>query len=237
VREISWFKVDDGFWSHPKTAVLSDSAVALWVRAGAYSCQHLTDGVIQSAVLRLLGDRAAVDELVTAGLWLVEGDGWRFHDWGEYQETSEAVKLRRADSRERQRRAREVAAKKRRESHGLSHVTDSVTGGVTDGVSSTVSSLYPTRPGPARPDPPSSNEEGEAAAPNSTCGKHSHWDHDQPCRACAGDRERAQQAEKQAEALAARERRRQKQFCEHGIPAHEACERCGVDVWPGRRRA
>ncbi len=146
---MAWFKVDDGFWSHPKTATLTDAAVTLWVRAGAYSCQHLTDGVVKRPVLRLLGAEDAAVELVDAGLWVPLSDGWRFHDWDEYQETSEAVKQRRADARERQRRAREAAAKKRRESRDLSRVTD----GVTDSVSHGVSSLYPTRPDPTRPDP------------------------------------------------------------------------------------
>lgn len=226
---MAWFKVDDGFWSHPKTATLSDAAVTLWVRAGAYSCQHLTDGVIKAPVLRLLGDREAAVELVAAGLWVEASDGWRFHDWDEYQETSETVKQRRADARERQRRAREVAAKKRRESRDVSRVTDSV----TDSVSHGVSSLYPTRPDPTRPDPSSSNEEEGGAAPAPTCGKHSHWDHDQPCRACAKDRE-AHEAEKQRIAAdARRQARRTRQFCDHGLPKHEACERCG-DSWPGK---
>jgi len=137
---VTWFKVDDGFWSHPKTATLSDAAVTLWVRAGAYSCQHLTDGVIARPVLRLVGTTEAAGELVGVGLWLDHPDGWVFHDWDEYQETSEAVKRRRDDARDRQQRARERAANKRRESR--------VTDGVTDGVSNAVSSLYPTRPDP-----------------------------------------------------------------------------------------
>lgn len=145
---ITWFKVDDGFWSHPKTATLSDAAVVLWVRAGSYSSQHLTDGVIARPVLRLVGTAEAAAELVAAGLWLEHPDGWEFHDWGEYQETSETVKKRREDARDRQARARERAANKRRESPSVSRVTDDVTNGV--------SSLYPTRPDPT----PTSNEVG-----------------------------------------------------------------------------
>lgn len=141
---MAWFKVDDGFWSHPKTATLSDSAVTLWVRAGAYSCQHLTDGVIARPVLRLVGESAAADELVDAALWVEVDGGWRFHDWGEYQETSETVKKRRSDARDRQRRAREVREQKRAMSQRESRVTE--------GVSNAVSSLPPTRPDPTRPD-------------------------------------------------------------------------------------
>ena len=142
---MAWFKVDDGFWSHPKTLALSSDAVALWVRAGAYSCQHLTDGIVHEPVLRMLGTDASAGELVDAGLWVPLGSGWSFHDWGEYQETSETVKKRRNDARDRQRRAREAREQKRQQSQDVSRVTD--------GVSNGVSSLPPTRPDPTRPDP------------------------------------------------------------------------------------
>lgn len=162
---MTWFKVDDGFWSHPKTATLSDAAVTLWVRAGAYSCQHLTDGVIARPVLRLVGTEDAAGELVGAGLWLDHPDGWEFHDWDEYQETSEAVKKRRDDARERQRRAREAAANKRRESQGKSRVTD--------GVTHAVSSLPPTRPDPTRPS--TSNEVDKPRVDAAFERAYSHW--------------------------------------------------------------
>ena len=187
---MAWFKVDDGFWSHPKTAALSDSAVTLWVRAGSYSCQHLTDGLIEHHVLRLVGEREAACELESAGLWVEVDGGWRFHDWNEYQETSETVKQRRADARERQRKARERAAEKRRESR------------VTDGVTHGVSSLYPTRPDPTRPDPPNSSKdslgEGDAPPPQK-CRKHQTWEHDENCRTCGADR-KAYEAWEAAEA-------------------------------------
>lgn len=135
---MTWFKVDDGFWSHPKTAALSDSAVATWVRAGSYSCQHLTDGFIATAVLRMVGDKDTAGELVTAGLWDIVAGGWQFHDWDEYQETSTAVKERRAAARDRQRKSRaareakKAAAKANSSARsadvtGSSHVTDDVT--------------------------------------------------------------------------------------------------------------
>lgn len=108
---MTWFKIDDGFWSHPKTMALSAEAVALWVRAGAYSCQHLTDGHIPSRVTVLLDpsdDRTEhAHELIDAGLWQSTRDGYQFHDWDEYQESSDTVKKRREQWRERQRKARE----------------------------------------------------------------------------------------------------------------------------------
>ena len=137
---MTWFKVDDGFWSHPKTATLSDAAVTLWVRAGSYCCQHLTDGFIKAPAMRLLGDAEAVSELVEADLWHPVDGGWIFHDWSEYQETSETVKKRRESARERQRRARELREQKRNESQDQSRRDIEVT--------DAVSSLPPTRPDP-----------------------------------------------------------------------------------------
>lgn len=141
---MSWFKVDDGFWSHPKVLTMSTDATSLWVRAGAYSCQHLTDGFIASELLTVLGDRESAQELVDTGLWLDADGGFLFHDWGEYQETSEAVKQRRAQARERQRRAR--ASRENRKD-----VTGDVTrdsGRDSRGCSQKVSTPDPTRPDP-----------------------------------------------------------------------------------------
>lgn len=104
---MSWFKVDDGFWSHPKTLSLGAPALALWVRAGSWSCQQLTDGFIPEPALTMLGGaKKSADELVRVGYWDATDGGWLFHDWADYQEASEVVKKRRADARERMRNVR-----------------------------------------------------------------------------------------------------------------------------------
>ena len=129
-----WFKVDDAFWAHPKTLALSDAAVALWVRAGSYCAQHLTDGAVPAAVLGMMrSDEFVAAELVGAGLWIQTRDGYLFHDWEKYQPTRESIEAEREASRERQRQSRE-----RR--HG-SVTRDS------------------HRPDPARPDPTESSKE------------------------------------------------------------------------------
>jgi len=86
-----WFKVDDSFYDHPKTEELSDSAVALWTRAGSYCAKHLTDGFITHRKADRMCDNpaTAITELVEAGLWEKDADGYRFHDWHEYQPTRE----------------------------------------------------------------------------------------------------------------------------------------------------
>ena len=104
---MTWFKVDDSFWSHPKSFTLSHQAVALWVRAGSYCGNHLTDGLVPRHALAILqGIEHEAAELVDAGLWLEHQDGWQFHDWADYQDTKDAVERRREQWRERQNRHR-----------------------------------------------------------------------------------------------------------------------------------
>lgn len=104
---MTWFRVDDGFWSHPKTLTLPAGAVALWVRAGSYCGKHLTDGYVPANMLPMLqGSPADVDALIEAGLWRPCEGGWRFHDWEGYQDTREAVERRRSAWKARQRRRR-----------------------------------------------------------------------------------------------------------------------------------
>ncbi|MEV8338496.1 hypothetical protein [Leucobacter sp. NPDC077196] len=69
-------------------------------------------------------------------------------------------------------------------------------------------------------------------APTPTCSSHNGWDHDKPCRACAKDRAAFAAWESAVAADNRRSNRRERQYCEHGLPRHEACERCG-DAWPG----
>ena len=89
-----WFKVDDSFYSNPKTAMLSDGATALWLRSGSWSAQQLTDGFIPSRMVPMFrGSDDSVRELCDVGLWErdEERDGYRFHDWSDYQPDGEEV--------------------------------------------------------------------------------------------------------------------------------------------------
>lgn len=110
---MAWFKVDDHFWSHPKTAELSDGATALWLRAGSWAAGHLTDGVVPVSMLRLFrARRRSADELIAAGLWSfvrdtsVEpsshaGDTFVFTSWHEYQPSKAQVEARREATKTR----------------------------------------------------------------------------------------------------------------------------------------
>lgn len=114
---MTWFKVDDAFWAHPKTLALSDSALALWLRAGSYCAQQLTDGhVRREALLMLRGNEFAADDLVDAELWHETKDGYVFHDWEKYQPTRAKVEAERDAWRERQNRHRGIASDVTRDS-------------------------------------------------------------------------------------------------------------------------
>ena len=189
-----WFKIDDGFWCHPKVLECSDAAVALWARGGSYCAAQLTDGKVTPKALRLLGnDRDAATELVMEGLWDLDSDGvWWFHDWAEYQPTREEVLKERAAAAERKRASRE---RSRKQSHGESrrdgHGTDAVI------------PASPTRPDPTRPDhlssTPNGAEERVARALPPFCSKHMpDGPSGKACRAC-GDARLAMTAAQAAE--------------------------------------
>ena len=111
-----WFKVDDGFYSHPKTFDASDAAVALWVRAGSWAAANLTDGFVPSTLpARLCGDPGpATEELIARGLWTRTRGGYQFHDWADYNPTRAKVEADRARDAEKKRRMRAELARKRR---------------------------------------------------------------------------------------------------------------------------
>jgi hypothetical protein len=99
---MAWFKVDDRFWSHPVTSELSDSATALWIRAGSWSAMHLTDGMIPKTKLRTFRSRKrAADELVEVGLWIDNGGEYEVANWCKYQPSKSEIEAKREATRER----------------------------------------------------------------------------------------------------------------------------------------
>jgi hypothetical protein len=47
---MTWFKIDDSFYDHPKVFDAPDCAVALWTRAGTWSARNLTDGFVPTGM-------------------------------------------------------------------------------------------------------------------------------------------------------------------------------------------
>lgn len=111
-----WFMTDDKLHSHKKAIRATAAGVApmgLWVLAGSWSADQLTDGFIPEYIATRIDPRGwAVNAaaLVKAGLWVadeVDGEpGWRFHEWEERQPTRSKVEEKREAAKERMERLR-----------------------------------------------------------------------------------------------------------------------------------
>jgi hypothetical protein len=85
---VSWAKVDDGWWCHPKVMGLPLAARGLWVSALSWSCAQRRPVVPPSFLAMIGATTEDADALLDAGLWIDRADGWEIHDWSEYQEMS-----------------------------------------------------------------------------------------------------------------------------------------------------
>lgn len=101
-----WFRVDVGFFEHPKvTKLRSDptlyaKAVTLWLAGAAYCTRQLTDGKLPKSALRLLvpfRNTKVCRALCEAGLWIDHDDHYTFHDWHEYQYTAEEQRFQKRE--------------------------------------------------------------------------------------------------------------------------------------------
>ena len=147
---MTWVKLDDGFYDHPKVEDLSLEAVGLWTLCASYCGKHLSDGFVGSARVRKLGGTdATVAELIESGLWDEAPGGIQFHDWAEYQFTRSQVESKRESDRERKRKQRRNDDGTYAESQAESAKSHSVT---PDGIP-TESREESHRPVPSRPVP------------------------------------------------------------------------------------
>lgn len=114
---MTWVKIDDQFADHPK--ILRAGPIAGWMHVAAlcYANRHLTDGLIPRAALPTLAsfdgvgltregqliatpmrvdpaDIAAI--LVAVGLWSEEADGYRIHDYLDFNPARADVEDHRA---------------------------------------------------------------------------------------------------------------------------------------------
>lgn len=107
-----WMKVDDNLHAHRKPRKAGVPAMGLWVLAGSWSCDMLSDGFVPDYIAQSLDPDADTHAaaLVRAGLWEVaeqdEDEGWRFVGWDEYQPLKSDVEKKREDARERMARVR-----------------------------------------------------------------------------------------------------------------------------------
>ena len=138
-----WFKVDDTLAFHAKVVAAGNEAMGLWVRAGSWSSQQLTDGFIPDHMIAAMG--GGEDRLVEVGLWAREDGGCRFHEWEQAQFTRAEIEAKRESERDRKRKQRRTPGGKFTES-------ERSPSGVPAGQDAE-SSRESHRPVPSRPDP------------------------------------------------------------------------------------
>lgn len=115
---MSWVKIDDKAWSHPKLQAISPKAVKVWLFALCWSNSHQTNGRIPSKSLPLLGGNATISrQLCDQNLWEKfdpekhEGPdgfkGWVIHDFLDFQPSKGRREAEKEATNERVRRFRE----------------------------------------------------------------------------------------------------------------------------------
>lgn len=98
-------QLDDNYGDHPKVARLSDAAYRLHTNGIIFCGRQLTDGRIDADMVPLLVRRfrkAALLELVIAGLWIEAPDVYLIHDYLDWNPSKAEVMRRREASRKRQ---------------------------------------------------------------------------------------------------------------------------------------
>lgn len=110
---MTWARLDDNFYDHPKVVMAGTAAVGLFALALAYCARHSTDGVVtHSALARLAPDddaAALAQRLVDAGLWHLHTAGFLVHDYLHYNPSAKDVDKQRKASAERMRTLRKRA--------------------------------------------------------------------------------------------------------------------------------
>jgi len=93
-----WIKLDDGMPEHPKIEALAGHSAWAFVCSLAYSSRNLTDGFVpQHAAHRMADDASGGrwhevrDELVAAVLWEPVENGYKIHDYLDYQRSKTEV--------------------------------------------------------------------------------------------------------------------------------------------------
>src|SRR4051812_11074513 len=105
---MSWVKLANSFPSHPKVLTAGPHAAWLVVCSLCYASEHLTDGRIPRRALPALAPavrapNVLASRLVSVGLWEVETDGWRIHDYTEWQRSSDQIRAAQKADRDRKR--------------------------------------------------------------------------------------------------------------------------------------
>lgn len=111
-----WLRVESRLPDHQKVHTAGERlgkagrgrVLAVWLVGSTYAVDHLTDGYVPPGVMEdPRYDRRPADVLaamIDVGLLHREGDGYRFHDFHDYNPSAEAIKEKRRADLDRKRR-------------------------------------------------------------------------------------------------------------------------------------
>lgn len=108
---MAWIRLDDDYFYHPKFATLSHMAFRLWHEGLVYCRKLMTDGLIKTSALKAFryGSPRAIRELTTpihdgvAPLWAVDTEGYRVHDYLDWNPSQDEEQRDRREAKRRMR--------------------------------------------------------------------------------------------------------------------------------------
>ena len=112
---MSWAKLDDGFWMHPKVVMAGNEAAGIFCRCLSYCGKYLTDGRVPAEVaLSIAGSKKALEHVVAIGFLqrLPSGDLY-VQDYAHYNPLRDEVEAKREARREAGRQGGRKSAEKR----------------------------------------------------------------------------------------------------------------------------
>jgi hypothetical protein len=98
---MSWVKLDDQFFSHPKAREAGKDACLLYLAGLTYCARHLTDGKIPKSAVAIIAAEAwakptSAAKLIEVGFWHDGGDHYTAHDYLDHNPSREHVQGERA---------------------------------------------------------------------------------------------------------------------------------------------
>lgn len=168
---MSWARLDDQMAFHAKIVAAGNEAVGAWVRLLTHSCAQLTDGRVTREIALTITRPKVLEDLVKVRLLDRVEDGFRVHDFLDWNPPAAEVKAKREAERKRKESARKALQERRNPTnasvnrpagHHAEVLTES--GGCPD---------TPSRPTPVPsysdpPNPPESDEAPESNSPSET---------------------------------------------------------------------
>lgn len=104
---MTWAKLDDGFWMHPKVLMAGNEGAGIFCRCLSYCGMYLTDGrVPQQVALQIAGSPRKLKAVVDVGLLqaLPHTGDYYIRDYAHYNMLRDEVEHRREQRREAGRR-------------------------------------------------------------------------------------------------------------------------------------